>query len=52
MTAATALADAQHPFDEALALQRLGEGVYEGVPSPHYWNMAGPFGGITAATLL
>ena len=53
MTSATILAEAAaHPFDHALALQPVGEGVYEGVPSPRYWNMAGPFGGITAATLL
>ena len=27
-------------------------GVYEGRTHPAYWNMVGPFGGITAATLL
>lgn len=53
MTAATILAQAPaHPFDEALALKAVAEGVYEGVPSQLYWNMAGPFGGVTAATLM
>jgi hypothetical protein len=44
-----------HPFDEALALQPLGEaaqGRWSGVASPAYWNMVGPYGGITAATAL
>lgn len=53
MTAATILAEAAaHPFDEALTLKTVAEGVYEGVPSQLYWNMAGPFGGVTAATLM
>ena len=53
MTAATILAEAAaHPFDEALTLKAVAEGVYEGLPSQLYWNMAGPFGGVTAATLL
>lgn len=41
-----------HPFDEAVALKALGEGRYAGATSPAYWNMAGPFGGVTAAVLL
>ncbi|MCC7267296.1 MAG: thioesterase family protein [Caulobacteraceae bacterium] len=43
---------APHPFDEALALQRAGDGRFTGVMSQGYWNMAGPFGGMTAAILL
>ncbi len=39
-----------HPFDEALRLAPLALGVYTGASSPAYWNMVGPFGGITAAT--
>ncbi|CAG9175794.1 acyl-CoA thioesterase II [Cupriavidus respiraculi] len=41
-----------HPFDEAIGLRPAGEHVYEGATTSHYWNMIGPFGGITAATLL
>lgn len=42
-----------HPFDRAIALAPTAEpGVYTGRTSPDYWNMVGPFGGITAATLL
>ena len=55
-----------HPFDEALRLQPVASpsspassaaaatvaGQYEGVTHAGYWNMVGPFGGITAATLL
>lgn len=41
-----------HPFDAALALTSTGAGQYTGRTSPAYWNMVGPFGGITAATLL
>jgi acyl-CoA thioesterase len=42
-----------HPFDRAIALAPASEaGVYTGRTSPDYWNMVGPFGGITAATLL
>ena len=40
-------------MDEALALgHAAGAGQYEGTTHPGYWNMVGPFGGITAATLL
>lgn len=40
-----------HPFD--LATRITGEsGIYEGHTSEHYANMLGPFGGVTAATLL
>lgn len=41
-----------HPFDEATALTALGDGRFTGRTSPAYANMAGPFGGVTAATLL
>lgn len=41
-----------HPFDAALALASSAAGLYTGHTSPAYWNMVGPFGGITAATLL
>ena len=54
-----------HPFDEALRLQPVASsssssaavaapaaGQYEGTTHAGYWNMVGPFGGITAATLL
>ena len=44
-----------HPLDAALALSSShseGAGQYTGHTSPAYWNMVGPFGGITAATLL
>lgn len=41
-----------HPFDKALALERLDDGLWRGAPDPAYGNMAGPFGGLTAALLL
>ena len=44
-----------HPFDQAIALQPLGDpaqGRWRGVPSPAYWNMVGPYGGISAAIAL
>lgn len=41
-----------HPFDRATALTRAGDGVFSGTTSDHYSNMAGPFGGVTAAALL
>ncbi len=43
---------APHPFDQAIALQPLGEDRFAGATSPAYANMVGPFGGITAATAL
>lgn len=42
----------QHPFDAALHLDEVQAGQYTGQTSPTYWNMVGPFGGITAATVL
>jgi hypothetical protein len=41
-----------HPFDDAIALQGLAEGRWQGRTTPAYANMTGPFGGVTAATLL
>lgn len=41
-----------HPLDEATALTPAGERRAVGRTSPYYANMAGPFGGTTAATLL
>jgi len=41
-----------HPFDAAVALTREGDGRFAGTAPPPYWNMAGPFGGTTAAVLL
>lgn len=43
-----------HPLDDALQLvpSSNAAGQYEGNTHPGYWNMVGPFGGITAATLL
>lgn len=45
---------ATHPFDAAveLAPEPGPPGVFSGHTSPAYANMVGPFGGITAATLL
>jgi hypothetical protein len=39
-------------FDDAVSLQRQPDGSWLGRTSPDYANMVGPFGGITAATLL
>ena len=41
-----------HPFDHAIALQPLGGDRFAGATSPAYANMVGPFGGVSAATLL
>ena len=41
-----------HPFDQALVLDSTAPGHYRGQTHPAYWNMVGPFGGITAATVL
>lgn len=38
-----------HPLDRALALTPVAEGLFRGHTSPDYWNMVGPYGGITAA---
>ena len=41
-----------HVFDAALQLQPQAEGVYLGATSPAWANMVGPFGGMTAATVV
>ncbi|MEG0045535.1 MAG: thioesterase family protein [Comamonas sp.] len=42
-----------HPFDRAVALTATGvPNQYRGQASPDYWNMVGPYGGITAASLV
>lgn len=41
----------QHVLDEALALQAGADGNFIGTTHPAWWNMVGPFGGITAATV-
>ena len=41
-----------HPFDQALVLEGQGTDTFAGHTSPAYWNMIGPFGGITAAVAL
>ncbi|MGX1808404.1 acyl-CoA thioesterase [Nocardia sp. NPDC055321] len=41
-----------HPFDDAVRLTATGGNDYSGHTDPRYANMVGPFGGITAATLL
>jgi len=41
-----------HPFDAALALSQDTPGHFTGQTSPAYWNMVGPFGGITAAAIV
>lgn len=42
----------QHAFDAALRLDEIAPGHYTGRTSAAYWNMVGPFGGTTAATVL
>lgn len=41
-----------HPFDTATALTPAGPGIWTGLTSDAYWNFGGPFGGVTAATML
>jgi acyl-CoA thioesterase len=41
-----------HPLDLALSLTPVAPGIYAGATSDAYWNMVGPFGGVTAATAL
>ena len=38
-----------HPLDAATNLARGADGLWRGAPHPAYANMAGPFGGATAA---
>jgi len=48
------MTDALHPFDRALALEADTQhpDLFHGATSADYWNMVGPFGGITAAVML
>ena len=48
------MAATQHVFDKALALHHsdIRAGHFTGATSPDYWNMIGPFGGMTAAVML
>ncbi len=41
-----------HVFDQALQLRADEPGRYHGQAPKPYWNMVGPYGGVTAATLL
>jgi len=41
-----------HPFDTAIALALQPDGTMLGATSPDYWNMVGPYGGITAAIVI
>ena len=41
-----------HVFDQAIVLTPDGDNHFIGATSPAYANMVGPFGGITAATVL
>ncbi len=46
------MAQATHPFDQAIALTTQGPDLFVGHTSADYWNMVGPYGGVTAATVL
>lgn len=48
----TSTMTSQHAFDSAVALTPDGAGNFSGRTTPEYANMVGPFGGITAATML
>lgn len=41
-----------HSFDRAVALKRISPDLVQGQTQPEWANMIGPFGGITAATML
>ena len=41
-----------HPFDQAILLEPAGPDSFTGHCGRAYWNVVGPFGGISAATLL
>lgn len=41
-----------HPLDQAIALTATGLHTYSGATSSAYGNMVGPFGGVTAATVM
>lgn len=44
--------DFTHPFDQALALAPVTRERLRGRTSEDYWNMVGPYGGITAAMMM
>lgn len=44
--------DAPHAFDSAICLEALAPDVFGGHTGRDYWNMIGPFGGVSAATAL
>ena len=46
------MTDRDHPLDVATRLTPIADGVYRGHTAPAYWNMAGPFGGVTAAIIM
>lgn len=46
------MTQATHAFDQAIALQGTTPDVYTGQTHAAYGNMVGPFGGITAATVV
>jgi hypothetical protein len=48
----SAFSDSTHPFDLSTGLSPAGPHLWAGQPGRAYWNMVGPFGGTTAATLL
>lgn len=48
----TDLSSAPHPFDQGIALRPAGGDHFAGQSHPLWRNMVGPYGGITAATLL
>ena len=41
-----------HPFDEAIQLEAMDANILRGRTHPEWANMVGPFGGITAATMV
>ncbi|UJJ30024.1 acyl-CoA thioesterase [Halopseudomonas maritima] len=41
-----------HAFDQAISLTAKGDNLFAGEVGDRYQNMVGPFGGLTAATLL
>lgn len=43
---------ASHPFDDAITLTLDDDGAWRAHAAKAYWNMVGPFGGISAATAL
>lgn len=44
--------DSIHPFDRAIALAAETPNRWHGHTSAAYWNMVGPYGGITAAAMM